>query len=96
MFIKILTKTINGKVHYYASLVENKRVNGKVKQIVKANLGPVTEDQIPYCSGRVKKATLGSDRKGQYGSGKKGQSEEKATTMVHTPYIMMSANASTI
>ena len=48
MFIKILTKTINGKVHYYASLVGNKRVNGKVKQIVKANLGPVTEDQIPY------------------------------------------------
>ena len=48
MFIKILTKTINGKVHYYASLVENKRVNGKVKQFVKANLGPVTEDQIPY------------------------------------------------
>ena len=48
MFIKILTKTIKGKVHYYASLVENKRVNGKVKQTVKANLGPVTEDQIPY------------------------------------------------
>lgn len=48
MFIKILTKTINGKAHYYASLVENKRVNGKVKQTVKANLGPVTEDQIPY------------------------------------------------
>ena len=48
MFIKILTKTTNGKVHYYASLVENRRVNGKVKQIVKANLGPVTEDQIPY------------------------------------------------
>jgi hypothetical protein len=51
---------------------------------------------MAQCSGRVKKATLGSDRKGQYGSGKKGQSEEKATTMVHTPYIMMSANASTI
>ena len=48
------------------------------------------------CSGRVKRATLGSARKGQYGSGKKGQSEEKATTTVHTPYIMMSANASTI
>lgn len=48
MFIKILTKIINGKPHYYASLVENRRVNGKVKQIVKVNLGPVTEDQIPY------------------------------------------------
>ena len=34
--------------YHYASLVENKRVNGKVVQTVKANLGPVTEDQIPY------------------------------------------------
>lgn len=48
MFIKILTKTINGDKHYYASLVENKRVNGKVVQDVKAYLGPVTEEQIPY------------------------------------------------
>lgn len=48
MFIKILTKTINGTKHYYASLVENKWVDGKVKQTVKANLGPVTEEQIPY------------------------------------------------
>jgi len=48
MFIKILTKTINGEKHYYASLVENKRVNGKVIQSVKVNLGPVTEEQIPY------------------------------------------------
>ncbi len=48
MFIKILTKKYNGVNHYYASLVENKRINGKVVQIVKANLGPVTEEQIPY------------------------------------------------
>jgi hypothetical protein len=48
MFIKILTKKYNGATHYYASLVENKRVNGKVVQTVKANLGPVTEEQIPY------------------------------------------------
>ena len=48
MFIKILTKTYNGKKHYYASLVENKRVDGRVVQIVKANLGPVTKEQIPY------------------------------------------------
>ena len=48
MFIKILTKEYSGKKHYYASLVENKRVNGKVKQTVKAYLGAVTEDQIPY------------------------------------------------
>lgn len=48
MFIKILTKKYNGELHYYASLVENKRINGKVVQTVKANLGPVTEDQIPF------------------------------------------------
>lgn len=48
MFIKILTKMYGGKKHYYASLVENKRVDGKVRQTVKANLGPVTEEQIPY------------------------------------------------
>ena len=48
MFIKILTKQYGSKKHYYASLVENNRVNGKVKQTVKAYLGPVTEEQIPY------------------------------------------------
>ena len=48
MFIKILTKLYKGEKHYYASLVENKRIDGKVVQIVKVNLGPVTEDQIPY------------------------------------------------
>lgn len=48
MFIKILIKTYGDKTHYYASLVENKRVNGCVVQFVKANLGPVTEKQIPY------------------------------------------------
>jgi len=48
MFIKILTKEYKGKKRYYASLVENKRVNGSVVQTVKANLGPVTEDQIPF------------------------------------------------
>lgn len=48
VFIKILTKNYSGKTHYYASLVENKRVDGQVKQTVKAYLGLVTEDQIPY------------------------------------------------
>ena len=48
MFIKILTKTYKGEKRYYASLVENKRIDGKVVQTVMANLGPVTEDQIPY------------------------------------------------
>ncbi len=44
MFIKILTKTYNGEKRYYASLVENKRVDGKVVQTVKANLGSVMEE----------------------------------------------------
>jgi len=48
MFIKILTKTYKGKNHYYASLVKNQRVNGNVVQTVKANLGPVGKDQIPF------------------------------------------------
>jgi hypothetical protein len=48
MFIKILTKTYGSNTHYYASLVENKRVNGHVVQFVKANLGAVSEEQIPY------------------------------------------------
>ena len=47
MFIKILTKQYGGTKHYYASLVENKRVNGKVIQTVKADRGPVTEEQSP-------------------------------------------------
>ena len=38
MFIKILTKTYKGEKRYYASLVENKRIGGKVVQTVKANL----------------------------------------------------------
>lgn len=48
MFIKILTKQYGKSKHYYASLVENKRVDGKVKQTVLVYLGPVTEDQIPF------------------------------------------------
>lgn len=48
MFIKILTKEYRDEKYYYASLVENKRIDGKVVQTVKANLGAVTEEQIPY------------------------------------------------
>jgi hypothetical protein len=48
MFIKILTKKYGERTHYYASLVENKRVDGRVVQTVKANLGPVSSEQIPY------------------------------------------------
>ena len=46
--IKILTKEYRGEKYYYASLVENKRIDGKVVQTVKANLGAVTGEQIPY------------------------------------------------
>jgi len=48
VFIKVLTKTYGGKPHYYASLVENKRINGKVVQFVKLYFGAVDKDQIPY------------------------------------------------
>lgn len=48
MFIRILTKQYGETKHFYASLVENNRVNGKVKQTVMAYLGAVTEEQIPY------------------------------------------------
>jgi hypothetical protein len=48
MFIRIQTKIFHGTEHHYASLVENKRIEGKVVQTVKAYLGPVTADQIPY------------------------------------------------
>ena len=48
MFIKILTKKYGNTTRFYASLVENKRIDGKVKQFVVAYLGPVTEEQIPY------------------------------------------------
>ena len=48
MFIRIDSRKYGNKVHYYAKLVENKRINGKVVQSIIANLGPVTEEQIPY------------------------------------------------
>ena len=48
MFIKILTKEYRGEKYYYASLVENKRIDGKVVQTVKANLGAVTGEHLSY------------------------------------------------
>ena len=48
IFIKVLKKHSKGSTRYYASLVENKRLGGKVVQTVKANLGAVTPEQIPY------------------------------------------------
>jgi hypothetical protein len=48
IFIRIQTKQYGANIHYYAILVENKRVKGKVVQTVKAYLGAVTTEQIPY------------------------------------------------
>jgi hypothetical protein len=48
MFMKILKKRYGIKTHYYASLVENKRINGRVVQTTKAYLGSVSVEQIPY------------------------------------------------
>lgn len=41
-------KAKNGTVYQYASLVENKKVNGKVVQKTIAYFGNVTDDMIPY------------------------------------------------
>jgi len=48
MFVKVLKKTYSGKTHYYASLVENKRVGKSVQQSVKLYFGRVEPEQIPY------------------------------------------------
>jgi len=75
MFIKILTKTYKGRPSHYASLVENRRVDGKVVQIVKANLGPVTEEQIPFLKAAyaLKKPRLVYDSDGAQGHEKAKQ-----------------------
>ncbi len=49
MFVKVIERTFkNGRKHYYASIVENNKINGKVVQTIKVYLGAVREDQIPY------------------------------------------------
>jgi len=49
MFVRIQeTKDKNGSPRYYASIVRNVRVKGKVVQNTVAYLGAVTESQIPY------------------------------------------------
>ena len=48
MFVKIIEKKQNNGTKYYASLVENQRVNGKVVQTTLLYFGQVTEEQIPY------------------------------------------------
>lgn len=48
MFVKVLKKKQKDGIKYYASLVENNRINGKVVQTVLIYFGQVTEEQIPY------------------------------------------------
>lgn len=48
LFVKVIEKKQNNGTKYYASLVENKRVNGKVVQTTLLYFGQVTEEQIPY------------------------------------------------
>jgi hypothetical protein len=48
MFVKVDKKNSKTGVKYYASLVENNRIDGKVVQKVLLYFGQVTEDQIPY------------------------------------------------
>jgi hypothetical protein len=48
MFVKVIEKKQKNGIKYYASLVENTRIDGKVVQKVLLYFGQVTEDQIPY------------------------------------------------
>lgn len=48
MFVKVLKKSQKNGIKYYASLVENTRIDGKVVQKVLLYFGQVTEDQIPF------------------------------------------------
>ncbi len=48
MFVKILEKKQKNGTKYYAGLVENNRIDGKVVQKVLLYFGQVTEEQIPY------------------------------------------------
>ncbi len=48
MFVKVLEKKQKNGTKYYASLVENKRINGKVVQSTVLYFGQVAEEQIPY------------------------------------------------
>jgi len=58
MFIKIVEKKSRGGLpSFYAYLVRNDRVKGKVVQTTLASLGQVEEGQIPYL-----KAAYAKDR----------------------------------
>lgn len=49
MFLKVQKKKgKDGAEYFYASVVENKRVKGRMVQTILINIGRVEEDQIPY------------------------------------------------
>jgi len=49
MFVRIQKKKgADGEMRYYASVIRSKRVKGKVKQTIVANIGAVEKEQIPY------------------------------------------------
>lgn len=85
IFIKILAKTYKGEKRYYASLVENKRINGKVVQTVKANLGPFTKEQIPYLKAAyaIKKPRLVYDDAWRGGTMEQEQAEHLKNDYKH-------------
>lgn len=48
MFLKAVPDNKNGKDGYYCSLVESKWENGKTTHVLKANLGFIPSNRIPY------------------------------------------------
>ena len=49
MFVKVQRKrSADGSEALYASVVENRRVKGRVVQRTVVNIGRVTPDQVPY------------------------------------------------
>lgn len=48
MFLKVVPDNKNGKDGFYCSLVESKWENGRSTHVVKANLGFISSERIPY------------------------------------------------
>lgn len=69
MFIKIRAKQDGMTNHYDARLVENKRINGKVKPFVNACYELITADRILYLSAAYtqNKAKCGDDERSDGG-----------------------------
>lgn len=48
LFVRVQRKRADGSEMLYASVVENKRVGGKVVQRTVLNIGRVEPEQVPY------------------------------------------------